>query len=1208
MQPLDLVNISLTGRKLIESSAGTGKTYAITSLYVRLLLERRLSVAQILVVTFTEAATEDLKRRVRIRLREAAIAFETGDGKDEFLTGLLRKTENWREAHRVISDALHMLDEAAIFTIHAFCQRALQEHAFESGSLFEMNFVTNQDAMLREVVDDFWRAEFYPASPLFIRHSWQVGLTPDSLLQFVKQGLAWPLLEVIPKVDKPDPMVQRVLEQAVWEEYRSLRAAWDSSKTTVSDILLNYPGLKRNLYRQQTVEKDLREMATYLTSQNPLNVPDGFEKFCSSKLANSLKGNYAPPSHRFFDLCEAYRKACDELQRSFGQSVLALKAAVASFVRKEMRRRKQQQRLRSFDDLLLDLHEVLAGPGRDVLVRVLRQRYGAALIDEFQDTDPLQYEIFQRLFSGESSVAGETAMFLIGDPKQAIYSFRGADVFAYMQAAENVEERLTLNRNWRSNALLVEAVNRIFQNAPDPFVLPEIEFHAVKAGRSDAGEFVWEGEGASSALTFWVMRRTEPDKPINRGRANEELPAAVASEIVRWLQAGANGKARLDGVPLGAHHIAVLVRTNDEARNMQTALQNSGIPSVIHSDESVFKSPEALELERVLAAIAEPGNEGKVRAAMATELLGVTSMELARLAQDEMGWDRWLETFALYRGVWLHEDFMTMIATLITEQQVRSRLLASPGGARRLTNLLQCCELLHQAALEGGLGVEQLMKWLAEARRQSGTARLEEHQIRLETDEQAVRIVTVHKSKGLQYPIVFCPFCWNTGGGGGQTGEVIFHDATQSGKLVMDIGSNDQEVHKRIAEHENLAENARLLYVALTRAEYRCVVVWGSIRDAGGSALGRLLHPSKGLEAGSWVEDAGTHFERLSDEEILRDLNQLARGERSGISVETVPSSTQQVYTPPARPPVTLACRTLSREIPRGSSTASFSSLTAAHAREVELPDHDSLWRRDDEEAQSLSPSSHGRRFLDFPRGRRAGTALHELLEVVDFSLEPIEAVRQAVREKLAQFGFEITWQEAVLQMLQATLSVPLDPNEPSFHLSSLPAAQRLHELEFCLPLDLLTSKRLRAAFAVHRSLAFPTDLAEVLERLDFVPVHGNMKGFIDLVFEREGRFYLADWKSNFLGPNLEAYGSAALRDAMKRELYVLQYHLYAVALDRYLAFRIPGYQYKTHFGGVYYLFLRGINPQQGSEYGVFRDRPSEALIRELSRCLHAAG
>jgi exodeoxyribonuclease V beta subunit len=247
----------------------------------------------------------------------------------------------------------------------------------------------------------------------------------------------------------------------------------------------------------------------------------------------------------------------------------------------------------------------------------------------------LQYAIFQSLFSSDPTAAGptegaETAVFLIGDPKQAIYSFRGADVFAYMQAAREVGERFTLDRNWRSTETLVKAVNRLFQNVPNPFVFPEIEFHAVQAGRSDPGEFSWEGETSSASLKLWVMRRTEADKPINKSRANEELPAAVASEIVRWLQAGANGKARIEGEPLAAHHIAVLVRTNDEAHHMQTALLNVGVPSVIHSDESVFKSQEALELQRVFAGIAEPGNEGKVRAALATELLGVTGSELAR--------------------------------------------------------------------------------------------------------------------------------------------------------------------------------------------------------------------------------------------------------------------------------------------------------------------------------------------------------------------------------------------------------------------------------------------------------------------------------------------------------------------------------------------------------------------------------------------------
>jgi exodeoxyribonuclease V beta subunit len=1207
MQPLDLVNVSLTGRKLVESSAGTGKTYAITSLYVRLLLERRLSVGQILVVTFTEAATEDLKRRIRARIREAAGAFSTGEAKDAFLAGLLSKTTDWTIAHRILSDALRTLDEAAIFTIHAFCQRVLQENAFESGSLFETDFITNQDALLREIVDDFWRAEFYPASPLFIRHAWQNSLTPESLLQFAKQGLSWPLLEVIPKTEKPDLNVQKALEQAVWSAYRSLGAAWESSKATVSDILLNYQGLNRSMYRRQAVENDLRDLETYLASQNPLSVPDGFERFCTSKLAKSLKGNYGPPRHSFFVFCEDFRSLCEELQISFRQSVLALKVRLAGFVRSELRRRKQQLHLRSFDDLLLDLHDVLAGPGRGVLAAALRQRYVAALIDEFQDTDPLQYGIFQRLFSVEPTVVGptgvgETGIFLIGDPKQAIYSFRGADVFTYMQAAREVEERFTLDKNWRSTAGLVGAINRLFQNSPDPFVFPEIKFHAVQAGRSDAGEFAWDGEASSAPLKLWVMRRSEPDKPINKSRATEELPVALTGEVVRWLRAGAAGKAKVESTPLAPHHIAVLVRTNEEARHMQAALQIARVPSVIHSDESVFQSREALELQRVLAGVAEPGNDGKVRAALATELLGVTGVELARLAQDETGWDGWLETFALYRGLWLDEGFMTMITALITQQQVRSRLLTLPGGERRLTNVLHCCELLHQAALEGGLGVEELLKWLTEARQQTGMAKLEENQIRLETDEQAVKIVTVHKSKGLQYPIVFCPFGWNTGAG---SNEVIFHDTSQAGKLVMDIGSSDREAHKRIAEREDLAENARLIYVALTRAKYRCVVVWGAFRGAEESALAYLFHPGR-WKRDSPMEDVKEQFNALSDETILGDLERLAAGGRTGIALSDVPSSSPEVYVPPGRPPITLACRTLKREIPRGWGIASFSSLIAGKAREAELPDRDSLWGRWEEGAEP-SPQLRVRTFLEFPRGRRAGTALHELFETVDFSLQPAEPVRQLVKEKLAQFGFESVWHETILQMLRDVLSVPLDPDKAEFSLSSLPRAQRLHELEFSFPLDLLTSKRLRAAFAVHRSVEFPTALPETLERLDFVPVRGVMKGFIDLVFEREGRFYLADWKSNFLGPDLEAYGQVALREVMMRELYVLQYHLYAVALDRYLAFRIPEYQYSTHFGGVYYLFLRGMKRECGSEYGVFYDRPSEALVRELSHCLHAA-
>src|SRR5262245_50712657 len=503
MPPLDLVDVSLTGSKLVESSAGTGKTYAIASVYVRLILERNHSVSQSLVVTFTEAATEDLKRRIRIRIREAQTAFATGEGADDFLSGLLRKTADWTEAHRVLGDALRTLDEAAIFTIHGFCQRVLQDNAFESGSLFETNFITNQDALLGEIVDDFWRVELYPASPLFIRYAWKNGVTRDSFLQFAQDGLAWPLLEIIPRTEKPDPKLQRDLEDALWKAFGILANSWESAKQPVSDILLNYQGLNRNSYRRSTVENDLREMQDFLVSQNPVNLPDGFEKFCSSKLARSVKGSYRPPRHAFFDLCEDFRRAFEVLQASFKQTVLALKVALSGFVRTQLRARKRGLHLRSFDDLLLDLHDVVTGPGHHALVKSFRQRYVVALIDEFQDTDPLQYTIFQRLFSDD-----QTGVFLIGDPKQAIYSFRGADVFAYIHGARDAKERFTLAKNWRSTRMLVEATNQIFQNVHDPFVYPEIEFHAVASGRSDAQGILWQGEARDEPLKLWFMERT----------------------------------------------------------------------------------------------------------------------------------------------------------------------------------------------------------------------------------------------------------------------------------------------------------------------------------------------------------------------------------------------------------------------------------------------------------------------------------------------------------------------------------------------------------------------------------------------------------------------------------------------------------------------------------------------------------------------------
>lgn len=1194
MEPLDLLNTSLAGSKLIESSAGTGKTFAIASLYVRLLLERRLQVNQILVVTFTEAATADLKRRIRERLEEACHAFETGKGKDDFLGGLLAKVTDWKDAHKMLSGAMATLDEAAIFTIHGFCQRVLQENAFESAALFEAEFVTTQDNLIQEIADDFWRIEFYPASALCVQYALRKGWTPEALLRFVRQGLSWLFLKVIPSIQKPSPAELKTLEASVLEDYESLSATWEKSKSEVRQILLQTKALNRNIYRVTTVEANLEAMEGFLVASDPMALPQGFERFCSSKLAGSVTRNNVPPKHEFFDQCESFRKSYDRLCGVFDALWLAQQVAAASFVRQQLRQRKQQQSLRFFDDLLLDLYEVLQRRGGEGLAKALRIRYPAALIDEFQDTDPIQYGIFNAIYSDSSC-----ALFLIGDPKQAIYGFRGADVFAYIQASRDASESYTLLKNWRSSPRLVEAVNSLFLNCPNPFILSDIGFHRVEAAAT-TGKLAWHGKPDMSPLKCWLAKRLSGEgQPINKGDAREVLSAAVAAETVRMLQGGAEGHAQLDGRPLGPQDIAILVRTNHEAGIVHKALVQARVPSVIYTEDTVLSSDEARELQRILAAIAEPGHEGRIRAALATTVFGFDGQALAQLAADEAVWEEWLKAFVAYRDLWVEAGFMTMAATLITRQQVRRRLLTLSDGERRLTNLLHCCQLLHQAALQERLGIEELLRWLAKVCQGGQVTRVEEQQIRLETDEQAVKIVTIHKSKGLEYPVVFCPFCWDTFTG--KEDVVTFHDP-DTAEIVQDVGSPDLDRHKSLAKREALAENARLLYVALTRAKELCVVSWGAFRDAGKSAMAWLLHPLEGRKAEPLHEIMEEHFTKLDDQSIQSQLESLAAASHGALQICSIPASSTATYRPPALAAQDFTCRTLRREIARDWGLSSFSAIVSGRSRAGEQ-DRDSLGTPPVPVVPSVPP---GRTFLDFPRGIRAGTALHEMLETLEFSLEPEEDARQLVREKLAQFGFEPHWQEPVWQMLQKVMSTPLDPDQPELHLSRLERRQRLHEVEFSFPLDLLTSRKLKAAFAVHRGPELPESLPEALERLDFAPVRGAMRGFIDLVFEWNERFYLADWKSNFLGSDVSAYDRQALRESMVRELYVLQYHLYVVALDRYLSFRVPGYRYRAHFGGVYYLFLRGMDPAHGFQYGVYSDRPSESLIRELSRCLNA--
>lgn len=1186
MQRLSLFETPLDGMNLIEASAGTGKTYTITGLYIRLILEQGLSVEQILVVTYTKAATAELRERIRTRMVELKRAIECGE-EDEFRAALMVDAQTTELRLQRLTLAILSFDRAAIFTIHGFCQRLLSENAFESGMPFQTEMLLDERLLVQEVVDDFWRSRIQDIPPGLLGYLLDQGTSPDQLALGLRGHINKPYLEIRGQAMPADLAEREADFSARFGETRQL---WLAQRDGIVTQLKQCDGLNRNKYRPASIDKWVLAMDLYLQS-SPGPRFDELEKFSSSVLAASLKKSGTAPDHPFFDRCESLLRALDGLDQCYEQARVALLGELIPYVNEQLRLRKQQLRVQSYDDLLLNLQTALRGERGAGLVERVRHTYSAALIDEFQDTDPVQYEIFQRLFVQQPGV-----LFLVGDPKQAIYSFRGADIFAYLRASAEAGKRYTLDINWRSVPPLIEAVNQLFDQPQGGFLFRQIPFQPSQAADRDQVRLI---DPAGDAACFRVG--------FIPGKQNKEQAAQIAvewtaREIARLTGSGPESAVRLGEQPLAGGDIAVLVRTHRQGKMIRDALAERGIHSVQRAQQDVFKTHEATELERVMRAVMEPQREGLVYAALGSDLLGVSGDEIAGLATDEVKLTGYLEQFQSYHQLWLAQGFMRMFRHLMREQRVTERLLALPDGERRMTNTLHLSELIHQQERDTAAGMEAQINWLSQLRL-GELPEDEQRQLRLESDDNLVQIVTIHKSKGLQYPVVFCPFVWDGGLRAIRPGEACrFHDPEQQQRAILDLGSAQWPDARRATQVETLAESLRLLYVALTRAEQRCYITWGEVNGADASPLAWLLHPPSSPLGGDPVEELAAHFRSLDQTQLLARLQQWA--DQQPGQVRIIPcevdrenpedgaalcaSARQERYDVGS-----LSALPFTRQLSRGAAVTSFSALTAG-SDHFDQPDHDGPLVSIDVPVE-LSPV---RSRFSFPKGANPGSCLHAIFEQLDFNRHSPDELCRLVQQQLSDYGIDPAWRDVACEMVNDVLDTPLEPGGERC-LRHLGKAQCLVEMEFNYPVSQLHAQRL-AALLIEQGFAVSDTLLQAIHRLAFAEIRGYLKGFIDLIFVDEGRYHLLDYKSNWLGDQATDYAPANLASAMERDGYFLQYLLYSVALHRYLAQRIPDYDYERHFGTVYYLFLRGMSPATGPEYGVFRDRPAKRLIEAL--------
>ena len=1212
--PLDVFALPLAGVNLIEASAGTGKTWTICGLYLRLLLERELTVQQILVVTFTNAATAELRERIRARLLQlleflnGATSRETDPFIRTLADDVLQRVGTLKQDVTArLELALHSFDEAAIFTIHGFCQRALADNPFAAGLSLRTELQESDRDLLMEAVHDFWRRHVAheSISPELARYIQARGDSPDVYAALLERHLAKPLARHVWPADMHDPPIPAsVLHQA----YRAARSDWLSHKahvTTLLDACLS--SLNGNTYNTQSLLDAATHWDALCRDDDPLAaIGEKAHLFSDSALSARTKNRCTTPSHAFFAHAEAYLTLRKQLEHSMFLARCRLLERLFAEGSLQLQTLKRSRQVVAFNDMLSNLQERLEHPDYPWLATSIRSRFPAALIDEFQDTDPLQLAIFRKIYDSDDSL-----VFLVGDPKQAIFSFRHADLHSYLRATPWADRQWSLTDNQRSSRLLLTGLNRLFGSNAAAFVLPEVQYRQVEYGAKPRAPF-FDGSEARAPLQAWRL----PDRggELPKARAKQAAVDATAAEIARLLTAGSNGLVTLDGRALRPGDIAVLVRSRALGRELKRALGHLRVGAVELSRDSIFGSAEAQDWEIVLTAIAAPARDALLRAALATEIFGCDASQIERIVASDTLLSRKALQFREYRDLWVNRGFGVMVRQLLTDQAVAKKLLAKADGERRLTNCLHIAEELQRAA-ESNPSPEALLRHFKTARQEESP--VETAQLRLESDQNLVQIVTIHTCKGLEYPIVFCPFLCDGGTkfGGRSIEGYEYHESSLLPVIdFSDYAKGDPSLAaiKARIKLEQAAETVRLIYVALTRAVHRCYLVIGpyqtrSPKDECARSMLNWLVAGNGMSPEDWFDA------KLTTQDLDAAWDALAAASGGALVIDSLPTLPGVPLPQAPRDADALSTPALPGNIAAGWRLSSYSGLSYGARSESAAGDHD---------ARTIGTATLGLPSADialddilrFPRGADAGNCIHCVFETIEFTdpsnwagaiTKALSSHPQASHPQARHRQGRVedsrslppaTLNRMLLHLVEDVIATPLIPG---LRLTDVPKNRRLTELEFHLPAPHLSAAALNSMLE---------QFGYEVPSLTFGALEGYLKGFIDLVFEHHGQYFILDWKSNHLGYTPDDYAGASLARAMADHGYHLQYLLYALALDRYLRLRVPNYRYDTHFGGVLYLFVRGVRPAwltaDDTAPGVFFHRPAVATIRTLEQLL----
>lgn len=1197
---LDLKAQLQRGGAVVEASAGTGKTYSIAVLVVKAIIETGIALENILIVTFTRDATAELRDRVRLFLSKARDAFENEDAvcDNDDIAHIVENAGNDRASFNLkklrVERALSHIDEAPVYTIHAFCQKLLKEFSFETMTSPGLELSEDDSQFVNAAAVYTFRKFWYNEDPELIGQIMECRgeylYSVEVIEKMLRERLNMPLARLLPEMPAIAALKAQLSEIAV--QYRAALIAagkmWTEKHEDILAVLDNFSILDGRTYRMGDIENYHSAFRTL--AQNESSSTGGeltlLMRFHPEQLQSKLKKAHSGFvfSHPFFGLCEKIAKLGEDRMQALSTLALAIKKEMIATAHERYETEKQLYQKLTYNDLLVRLLRALQSKAGSDLAHKIALRFEVVLVDEFQDTDSLQYRIFEKLFPPEGRY-----FYCIGDPKQSIYSFRGADIHSYLDVASRMPHRFTLSKNYRSSAALINAVNQLFSHK-GAFLTKGIGYEKVE-GADSAGQIAHANTGPFMIRYLDFQGSGSKEKGIE----------SVATDVVRTIcgmivsvykGAGAQGEAAVK-----ASDIAILTRTSSEAGVMWQKLSEAGIPATDISERSVFETYEMSEMYLLLASIADVRLD-RIAAVLSSRLFGKSYDYVHGLENDLRG-DFWLERFGSYRNTFRSAGFFALFERIASEtsdtgeeiaqkslkNQKRTkkseaagtilslyeRILPAPGGARTVTNYRHIAELLHSAAVLNRLDEQQLMNWAGQ--RMNAREKEAEQPVRLDRDGDVVKIMTLHKSKGLEFPIVFLPFCWTSKDRFSHKFINATYQYTNAGERCIDVrGSKeiDEEAKQKILD-DSLAEEIRLLYVGMTRAKNSLIMSYCNYESAFQSTCAWLFsYPD--IEEHSYSSFASYCKDRDMSELIRKRI-----AHNSDISFEIIETDGCEKAQLSHKKPEQFVFHECDRELlERDWAVGSFTKIERL-----------TRYGEKDYDTFALPVSVTSTAGTSLAPGAKSGILLHSIFEGLDFCADET-AMRDHIASCLCANSAGTVSQDEVYSLIQRTVSTPL--NE-SFSLNMIPRAQTLRELEFYFPVD----NALAFAQVLKGSKRYPN-----LADLNYENFHGFMKGFIDLVFMFAGRWYVVDWKSNWLGSEMSDYNTERVSREIRTHNYNLQYLIYTLALHRYLRGKVPGYSYQTHFGGVYYLFVRNV----GENYGIHQDIPDYELIESLDRAL----